>query len=211
MASSKTEIANLALSHLGIGKEIGNIDTEKSSEASAIRRFFDIARDQALRDFWWPFAKRYTALGLVEESPNDEWGYSYRYPSDALAIRKVLSGIRNDTRQSRVTYEIASDDNGRLIYTDEEDANIKYTALITDVAHYPSDFVQALALRLASYTAPRLTDGDPFGLRETTLRLYIAELGFARSNAVNEEQPDEEPASEYIRFRDGGSLGTEDG
>ena len=47
MASS-TEIANLALSHLGNGTEIADLETERSSEASACRRFYDVALAQVL-------------------------------------------------------------------------------------------------------------------------------------------------------------------
>ena len=54
--SSKTVICNLSLSHLGISKEISNIDTERSAAAEACRRWFNLARDETFRDFNWPFA-----------------------------------------------------------------------------------------------------------------------------------------------------------
>ena len=78
MASSKTEIANLAISHLGIGKTIANLELEKSQEAIACRRFYDTVRDSSLRDFPWPFAGKIQALALV----SNEWLYAYQYPSD---------------------------------------------------------------------------------------------------------------------------------
>lgn len=201
MAASKTEIANLAISHLGVAKEIGNLDTEKSQEAGACRKFYDLALETTLRDFDWPFATKYETLGLIESDPNDEWDFSYRYPSDALKIRKILSGTRNDTRQSRIPFVEGQDNSGKLIFTDQEDAQVKYTPFTTNVALYPPDFIMALSLRLAAYVAPRITGGDPFKMGDRAIKLYMYELSKAESNSGNEEQEEENPESEYIRAR----------
>lgn len=201
MASS-TEICNMALSHLGVGKEIANIETEQSQEASACRRFYDIARDYTLRDFLWPFVRRYQALGLVAEEPNTEWAFSYRYPTDCLKIHKILSPRRNDTRQSKISYMIAQDSVGRLIFTDIEDAEIIYTQKETDPDKYPPDFIMALSFRLAAYIAPRLTSGDPFKLGDRAMQMYSIEISKAAANSVNEQQAEEEVESELIRARE---------
>lgn len=201
MASS-TEICNMALSHLAVAKEIANIETEQSQEASACRRFYDIARDYTLRDFLWPFARRYQALGLVEEDPNTEWAFSYRYPSDCLKIHKIKGINRNETRQSKVSYQIAQDSIGLLIYTDAEDAEIVYTYKETDPQKYMPDFIMAFSFRLAAYIAPRLTAGDPFKLGDRAMQMYTIEISRAAANSVNEQQYDEEVQSELIRARE---------
>lgn len=200
MASS-TEICNLALSHLGVGKEIANLETEQSQEASACRRYYETARDNTLRDFNWPFATRYAALGLVEEDPNEEWDFSYRYPSDCLKLRRILSGTRNDSRQSRVPYQIAQDNTGKLIFTDKDDAEVVYTYRETDPDKFTSDFIMALSFRLANYIAPRLTNGDPFGLGKRALDMYSYEISVAAANSYNEQQDEEPVDSELIRSR----------
>jgi len=200
MASS-TEICNLALSHIGVGKEIANLETEKSEEAAACRRFYDTARDEVLRDFTWPFATVMATLGLIEEDPNDEWSYSYRYPSDCLMFRRILSGQRTDTRDTRVPYKIAQDSSGTLIFTDQENAECEYTIREDDPLRYPPDFVLAFSFLLASYIAPRLTGGDPFKLGQRALQLYALQISKAQANAKNEEQPDIEPDSEFTRAR----------
>ncbi len=200
--ASKTEICNLALSHLGVSKEIANIDTEKSASALACRRFYESARDEIFRDFNWPFATNYIALELIEENPNTDWAFSYRYPSDCTRIRKILSGLRNDSRQSRVSYEIARDDTARLIFTDERDAVIKFTKKTTTESFYPQDFVMALALLLAAYIAPRLTAGDPFKVGERAFNLYLLSKQKAEAGSFNEQQNDENVESEFVRARD---------
>jgi hypothetical protein len=203
MATSTTAIANLALSHLGVAKTIGNLDTESSSEATACRTFYEECRNIVLRDFEWPFATRYVDLGLVAENPNTEWEFSYRFPSDAEKFRKILSGVRNETNESRVPYILASDDIGKLIYTDQSNATGKYTKKITDVSLFPSDFTMALSLRLAYYIAPRVTRGDPFKLQEKVINNYFIEISRTKATALNEEQSEKEPESEFIRSRGG--------
>jgi hypothetical protein len=200
--ASEIAICNMALSHLGVGKEISNLETEKGEEAAACRRFFATARDNTLRDYPWPFATKIISLALVEEDPNEEWSFSYRYPTDCVRARRILSGQRNDNRQTRVPYVVAQDETGLLIYTDSENAELEYTFRDTDPSRYPGDYVMALSLRLASYIAPRLTKGDPFKLGERALQLHQLESMKAMQSAHVEEQNEETPASEFERSRE---------
>ncbi len=203
-SAGATEIAicNMALSHLGISKEIANLETELSQEAAACRRFFEQARDNTLRNYPWPFARKISTLALVETDPNDEWGYSYRAPSDFIRLCRILSGQRNDTAQSRVPYKVGRDTSGILIFTDKEDAEVEYVIRETDPTRYPSDFSMALSLRLASYIAPRLTAGDPYKLGDRALQLHLMEVGRAEESSINEEQEEQLPDSEFVRERE---------
>jgi hypothetical protein len=207
VAESEAEICNLALSHIGVAKEIGNLETDAGAEASACRRFYAITRNQVLRDFAWPFTTKYAALGLVAENPSEidqEWRFVYRYPSDCIKIRRIVSGIRPEPRQARIPFQIARDSVGQIIYTNRENAEAEYTILESDVSRYPDDFVQALSLRLAAYISPRLTGGDPFKVGTRALQLYQFEIARAQATAGNEEQPHEDPNSELERSRGGG-------
>ncbi len=202
--ASKTEICNIALSHIGVGKEIANIDTEKSEEASACRRLYDLMRDATLKDFNWPFASKVADLSLIEQFDEDdrqEWKYSYRYPSDCLEVRKILGTSRIAPNQNKLPIKILKDDAARIIYSDQESAKLEYTARVVDPSFYPPDFILALSLRIAAYVAPRLAKGDPFGLRKQALDLYNIELSRAKAASANEEQRDELPYSEFERGR----------
>lgn len=200
MASS-TEICNLALSHLGSTKRIANLSTEQSTEAALFRVFYETCLDLVLRDYRWPFASTIAALGLIEDDPNEEWSYSYSYPTDCLEIRRILSGVRNDARDSRVPYKIAYSSAGRILYCDIENAEAEYTIRITDPQLYPPDFIMALSFRLASYAAPALTAGDPFKMGDRAMKMYQYEISKATATSFNEEQPDQDPDSEFIRAR----------
>lgn len=199
--ASKTEICNLALSHLGTAKPIANLETDKGNEANACRRFFDIAIKTTLSDFAWPFATRFEALPLVGENPNKEWNYSYRYPVDCLDARRILSGIRNDTEDSRIVFKIAKDANGKLIYTDEALVVLEYTEYVQDPSFYSDDFTLASSFRLAYYMVSLLSKGDPFKIRADMFQSYVNEVGQARKRALSEEQPDKAPTPSLIRAR----------
>lgn len=187
MASlSSTDICNMALSHLGVSKEISSMN-EQSKEAEACRRFYDVTREAVLKDHNWPFTTRYFTLQLIEENPNSEWKYSYRYPINALFIRKILSGFRVDTETTKIPYAISQDDAGFIILTDQQNAEVSYTINQTSEAFFSSDLAIAFSFRLAHYIAPRITGGDPFKLGDKALSKYNMELQKAASNAFNEE------------------------
>ncbi len=201
MATSDTEIANLALGHLGSATEITNLSTQKSPEAIAMRRWYETVRRSTLRAFHWPFATKIAALALIEQDPNDEWAYSYRQPSDCLMDRKIQSGVRNDTAQSRIPYKVSKDASGLLIFADKEDAVLEYTIDVTTVELYPDDFVIAFSLRLAMYASPKICGDDPAKFGQRAGQLYLLEIAAARNNAFNEEQSEEDPESELVRSR----------
>lgn len=200
--ASATEIANMAISHLGTGKEIANIETENSPEANACRRFYQTALDETLRDGTWPFATKYADLNLIEENPTDEWAYSYRYPVDCKHARRIVSGNRNESRQDRIEYKIVNTSTGSAIYTDKQNAVLEYTVKIDNPALFPDDFKMALSFRLAHYIAPRITKGDPFGMGKRAMDMYLFEINRAKATAFNEEQAAELPESEFVRFRE---------
>jgi hypothetical protein len=199
--ASTTEIANIALSNIGVGKEIANLDTEQSAEANACRRFFETAKKATLSDLDWSFATKCAVLNLVEEGPNTEWKYSYRYPVDAISIRRVVSDIRNDTSLTRVPLKITRDGSGKLILTDRQNAEAEYTENITDPGFFTPEFDLALSFRLAYYIAPRLTGGDPFQLQNRMIKFYELELNQAKKTNINEQVPDLPPESEFIETR----------
>lgn len=200
-AADDTRVANFALRHLGVSKTIQNITTEQSEEATAVRDFIDFAKEEVLRDFPHPFTTEQATLGLASSNPTTEYGYSYQYPSNCARFRRILSGVRNELRKERVHYRIYKGSSGKLIYTDQPSAVGEYSVIETETARWPIDLIMALSLLLASYIAPSVTDGDPFKLGERAMRLYVVSKTKAESNALNEEQSEEDPQSEFINER----------
>lgn len=207
--STPTEICNLALTHLGIGKEIANLDSENSQEANACRRVFDVARQTTLRAMDWPFARKQVFLGLVTDFTaltqttglSYEWNYSYQVPSDSVKFLKILSLTRNDTRQSRVPYSLRNGTQYEEVYTDMQNAQGRYTLDVTDSSRFPADFVLGLSYKIAFLIAPRLTKGDPYKLKKQAEDEFFYTISRAKASALNEEQEEEDPDSEFIRER----------
>lgn len=183
--ASKTVIANLALSHLGVGLSIGNIDTEKSEEARACKIFFDVALEMILRKKDWSFARKTQSLSYVGPDPTGQWGAMFRYPSDCLVIRR--SGYPSQPVGTPARYAIGADDDGTLVYAVDKTSFFTYTYRITTTEVFPADFTLALSYLLAFMVAPRLTGGDAANLGPTAFQAYERILGEAAAVSYNEE------------------------
>lgn len=201
MQFTKTKISNLALSHLGSSKTIANFDTERSAEANACREYFDTCVEEVLQGFHWPFATKIASLGLLETDPNSEWAYSYQYPSDCLDIRRILSGTRDDSKDTEIKYRVLGDDTGKVIYTDKDDAEAEYTMNITDPARWSADFATAVSFLLAAYIAARVTGGDPFKKGTQCFQMFQMKMPKVQARQANEQKYEREPVSEFERVR----------
>lgn len=204
MAASSIAICNLALSHLAVSSTIVSL-TEKSKEAMACAAFYEQVINEVLRDFPWPFATVIDALALVEEQPTVEWAFSYTYPAGCGRFQRILLGTsagRNPARDQSVPYRLVHGASGMLIYTDQETAYGEWITKEMDPTRYPPDLVQAAALLLATYIAPRVTNGDTARLGDRAAKLYAWRQHAAQVNAANEESLEMSPDSEFIRSRD---------
>lgn len=199
--SSKVEICNMALSHLASGKQIQNLDTDQSEEANACRTFYDKCVKTSQRDFPWPAFIDYETLGLIEEDPNDEWEYSYRLPNNCAFPIKILNGQREDNGSTAVPYTKATDETGFLIFTDTENAVLKFSKYVTSVKLFDSDYEMALSLLLAFYISPRITSGDANRLGKRAYDAYKVVGEQAKARSLNEIQKDQEPECEMIAAR----------
>ena len=211
---STASICNQAIAHLGVGRQIVQI-SDNTDEAKACNLFYDQARDETLRAFNWPFARKWATLALVGGSTTtpvtQDYQYSYRVPTDCLRVRRIANIARQDDNRTRWPFAIGQDATGRLLYTDMPvttgsgelltTPQLEYTAEITDETQFDPDFVDAFSYYLAWKIAPRLTAGDQFGVGRSAYANYIDAIGRARANALNEEGLDSDPDSQFIRAR----------
>lgn len=199
--NSTTEVANIALRHIAATSQIADLATDSSEEARSCRAFYDIALDETLSEFPWPFATRYVALAQVEENPTEEWLFSYRYPPNCQVARRIVSGDPREPRSMRIPFRVGGDDLGKLIYCSQAPATLEFTARITAVPTFPNDFANALAAKIASYIATGLTGGDPFKLSVKANDAYNAFISKAKARAGNEEEAPDDPESELETSR----------
>lgn len=201
MASSVIQIYNMALSHVGVATLVAAPD-EDSAEAEACTTFYDTLRESLLRLRPWPFATRFLTMALVEADPTSEWSYSYRYPTDCLMFRRVLNPMGRSSRV-RVPHILGTDDQGILVYTDEQNAQCEITSNVTDSLRFDSQFSLGLSWGLAAHIAPRVTGGDPHKLGANATKQFGTWLSIAAASAANEIQVDPTPDSEFISYREG--------
>jgi hypothetical protein len=158
--SSAVDIYNLALGHLGDEATVSS-PTESSVQAEHCNRFYPMARDAMLAGHAWSFATKRISLALLstDETP-DTWDYAYALPSTCLEAISVLEpGAEDDADTSPFIIEALQ--NGTLaVFTNVEDATLRYIEQITDTTKFPPLFVLALARLLASMLAGPIIKGE---------------------------------------------------
>ncbi len=197
---SVIEICNRALSNIGNSRSINSLN-EASKEAGECSLHFDACRDAVLSDFDWNFASRRVALADTNSPPPD-WQYAYRYPTDCLRITAIMvPGVRNPASADRVHYQVGADSSGtgKLIYTDQPQAWLKYVMRITDVNMFDAIFQEALAWRLAAAINMALTGSADLG--NNALNMYYRVILSAGSHSMNESQEPVQPESEFTIAR----------
>lgn len=202
MSSQKTQIANMTLVRIGISKLITNVDSDSTTEARLIRTVFDDERDDVLRDFPWPFARKLVDLGLVggtqSVAVSNKWQYSYRYPADCLYARQLIT-VMGRNNPTPPPFEVGSDDQGQLIFTDEADAELEYTRRVTEPDQFDAIFRSALSWKIGmSIASPLSRVKEVIQLAFSGFRFDLAR---AQSRALNESQQDDAAESEFIRSR----------
>jgi hypothetical protein len=202
--ASKTQIANMALSRIGVSKLIANVATETSREAIQSRLLMDEDIRYVLRDFPWPWATQYATLALVagtsSENAVSDWRYAYRYPTDCLFARRIVIPTVGRRDANPPPFRIGRDSQGKLIYTDEEDAELEFTADITSTEEFDALFVSMLAWKHGAALAPSLSRIK--GMAESAMQMYELDKAKAQSRALNEGQQSEPIEAEAISARD---------
>lgn len=110
LASTYTDIANMALRILGESFVVANVDstTDTDIRTVALKDAYLRVLYAILRRDRWNFSTRFVDLVLLKENPTDEWTYAYRYPTSAIQLRRILSGYRNDAVDTSVKHKIVS-------------------------------------------------------------------------------------------------------
>jgi len=155
--AANVAVVNRALIRIG-AKPISSF-TDQSREAVAALAIFEDELRTVLRDFAWPFATSYATPAVVGGSLtaplNSDWTFSYRLPTDWVAVRRLVTSTGRDYDPNPPRFRISTDATGGLLYTSEQSAVIEYTARTAGtVARSDALFRDALAWKLAAALAP---------------------------------------------------------
>lgn len=194
--ASDVSICNMGLRHLGLNV-ISSLD-ENRQEARDCKLFYAQNRDTVLRDYPWNFAQKRRSLASFT-IPDDYEGpylYAYALPSDCLKPRKVYSPSSTTAQD----FEIMRAPTGeKIIFTDTEEAILKYTMRVTDPTWFDAEFVASLALLMAATLARPLTKSD--AAAKALLEQYRLALPAAEASNAKEDQPADEDEVPWITAR----------
>lgn len=197
--ASVVQICNIALSRIGQSERIDSLE-ERSVAAELCTLHYETCRDEVLRDFPWQFASARVYLAELGNPPST-WQYRYQYPIDCLKVRAIaIPGVRQATHSGqRIPFELLHADGALTICTDQEQAELLYTARIADTNLFDPLFVSALAWRLGAELAMGLTArADNY---RAAMANYGDALSIAESASFNEGQDIPPADSEFITVR----------
>jgi hypothetical protein len=207
----EVDIANVALLRIGQLQTIAELD-EPTPHAQAINAVFAHLRDAVLEAFAWPFAMKRATLDVLasaEDDPDDPllrsgWGFTYQLPADCIAPRYIYPGTNTPGEGQEVPFVIEADETvgtaGRVLLTNEGEAELIYTAKITQPNRWSPTFRDAMAFRLASDLAMSVAKRPELGLR--LYQLYQAKLSEAAAQVSNQAKEDSPPPdASFIRER----------
>ena len=146
MATSNTEICNLALKRLGLDP-IVSLATDTSQAGIILRNTWEATRDAILRAANWRCLLARSG-SLAQEAAAPSFGYSYAYTLPTDCVRVVEMSV-----------DAAWEVEGRKLLTDESEAYIRYVAYDKAkdlVALLDAHLVAAIVAQLTVDIAPAL-------------------------------------------------------
>lgn len=178
--ASEVDIVNLALANLGDAAQVSSINPpDTSAQAGHCARFYPIARNSLMEMHPWGFCTKRVSLALSTNTSN-QWQYVYVGPSDVANYLTITDPNAPDdfsgtlplygivplaTNSQPGVYEpqpfvVETDSTGvDLVYTNQVNAVLKYSAIVTDTTTFSPLFVEALSFKLASMLAGPLIKG----------------------------------------------------
>lgn len=200
MAASEAQICNIALARIGVKTFITAL-SDSSAEAEACNILYAPMRDATLEAFPWPFATRRATLAVLAGVTRSGWSYSYALPTDCIAPRYLYAGERQPAARNRVAFAVEANDagDGRILITDEQNAELVYTAKVTNPDTFSPLFRDALSWLLAADLALVLVVKPQLEIQcRQRFQMLISQAGAA---ALRQGQDIPEPESEFITGR----------
>ena len=180
--ATEVDICNLSLAHLGDDATIASLSPpEGSAQAQLAARFYPIARDTLLDMHTWDFASLRSTM-TITTSTVAQWRYAYAAPNDMMNAVAIISPSADNDYASHMgpsdsinttnspqsagyyvpqQFAVEIDGSGNyLIYTNQENALLRYQSKITDTSRYSALFTLTLSWHLASMMAGPVIKGD---------------------------------------------------
>lgn len=191
--SSKATIYNLAASALLLEKQIIDVDTDKSNEVRVFNAHWDIAFQSCLQDLDLDSTVKEIQLELLATLEDSAWTYVYKYPSDCIFFRRLISGEVTDTERTHIDKKTGLYNGFKAIYTNQEDAVAECVHKSISLTSLSPMTVMSIAYKLAMLSAPLITGKGAKKLRDDLKEMYIiakmeAQETDSRENFVYERE-----------------------
>jgi len=209
--ASEIEICNIALSHIG-GFPIQSFE-EDLKEAQECKRLYAQTRDEVLEAHDWDFARKHLALALLADTYTG-WTYAYGYPTDCLIARYIETGSgtagataydvysQDYVSVNKIRYEVIINAalDQRVILTNQESAELVYTARVEIPDLFSTLFRKVLAQKLAYYLANPVR-GDAT-IQKDMLQQYLLVINEARASNANQSHVPPNDRGSILSSRD---------
>jgi len=164
MAVTKTDIVNLASTHLGERRYTDPFtDTSPTAELLSFR--YDFSRKEVLRSHTWGCAKKDVSLSEDATAPEHTWSKRFLVPQESLRLVNIANTDLNDLHYKE--YELK----GQYIHTDlAAPLKITYIRDEDDTSLFDSMLTESIALHLAASCSMAITDDK--GLSQGLFNLY---------------------------------------
>lgn len=146
MSTSKTDIANLALSRFGGGK-INSLD-DGTESARLLELNYDNCLETTLRGFPWNFANNVRTLALTDDTIPG-YLYVYEYPVNCVKVLRV-EDVNNFRLKEKAEFKIFTNGNEKFIASDVKSAYVEFTYKVDVPDLYDATFIKALSYQLAA-------------------------------------------------------------
>ena len=178
MNYTKAKIFNITLKNLRVSVSVQN-SNQTDKNTVVLNEFYEVAREQVLKDFDWNFANSYRELSLTGNIPqNPKFLYEYDYPNDCVFAREIIPYVSCDL----VEFEIASNSTGqKVINTNQTPAILRYTKSVDNETFFSTEFVMALSWYLSFLAAPAVTGNR--AIQSDCMNVYTHII--AKSKAMN--------------------------
>lgn len=181
MNYTKAKIFNIALKNLRVSISIQN-SNQSDKNTIILNEYYDIAKEQVLKDFDWNFASSYRELTLTGNIPmNPKFLYEYDYPNDCIFAHELISYIDEDISE----FEVAANSSGqKVINANITPAVLRYTKAVENEIFFSTEFTMALCWYLAFLAAPAITGNR--SIQSDCLNVYTSIISKAKSINASE-------------------------
>lgn len=182
MASSKTKIFNLALSHLLLSRQVSETETDTvSNEVRVLNTFWPNALAITLQELDLDSLSEPITLELLEELNEGPWSFVYKYPIRCAYLRRIDSGFRIDNESTQIAKRIGIRNGQKVIFTNQEKAVAECVPGDINLEYLPPSAEMALSYQLAHLSSSLITGKGAARLKQELYANYVLHRENAKS------------------------------